>query len=802
MPVCSLPSNEKFIPSSLQPTGHYLQPYTRTMLYSRSCLRLRQLRWPLCQKLRFLTVNSRLFNDSKPFPHKSFTDFSPLNPEISDEDADLDVDFPLYEKENRHDSKILILKPDQTKDVRYERFIKRLRKTDDPGSKKSIQFLRLDNDIDNDSAVESSIMQLKPLSQEISQASYDTIKTSFQDSFSKNQLLNFVVSSDPSKRIQSKSKNKIIDILLKDLWKIKISTNNTPTLDDVLHTEVVNLSDIDLFLLLLHNGLITTHLSKTVYKLTFDSKLDNLILTGSASQIENAKLNLNKCLEGVHREVVDLSMFNKLFLEKFNQPLMDKIGMFTEVYFNKLDDDLYELVALSKAQVKRTKRLLLWYLNYNSHVQNQLVLPSAEVLKSSLMLPFKDDDALPWNDRAKELFTLKYPEIQPSQDLLDAIDKFSDSTLSSQTFSFSVPQRAEEPSTDNQIWNHLSSLGLLEDQPEKPKQTFDPYSVISRAQRDEFYAKLTDFSYRDSIGGLSSDKIDKPIFSIALGDLLFGRDPAGGTTGEIIPHASSVENMSYTFNTNVALANDKALKLPLYHYPNITQSEIDELKVQEPFETAVQLHFLPSPFVEETDGGADNTKYPPIEIWSGLNSSSRIDMDSVRIVTNEGENNVFVSLPESKTDLKLSCHVLGNLIEPSTAEEAEEQAEANTRDILGSTSSRFKQYESQPGIKEFFENSVLNYSGKVRNSVHPHMDVDFDGKTVRYRYVSVSFRRVLLVNYNPTTDPANDRLVQLSIIEGGSLGGRKLEINVVGDEYSPEEFDRMINHALTFVNDL
>lgn len=724
-------------------------------------------------------------------------DFKPPSDNVSELPVEHD---PIYSsdiladrKQNYDDNKILILKRDQTKDVRYEKFIERLIKKDDQRHKGNIRFLKLDKITDDDSEVESSITMLKPLSQKISPASYDSIKTTFQDSFSKSQLVNFVATTDPSKRILSKSKSKIIDIIVKDLWKIKVSSNNSPTLDDVLHTEVVNLSDIDLFLLLLHNGLITTHLSKTVYKLSFDSKLDHLILTGSASQIENAKLNLNKCLEGVYREVVNLATYNRLFREKFKQLFMEKRGMFTEVYFNQIDKDVYQLVALSKAQVKRTKRLLLWHLNYDNHTRSHLVLPAE---KPSLLLPFKHDDALPWNERKMDLFALKYPESKPSPELLDSIDKLSDSTLASQAYSFSIALKAQEGVPSKDVYDRLSSLLLIDD--ESSKEDFDPYAVIGQAQRDELYAKLTDFTYRRSLRGLQEDRVDEPIFSITLGNLLFSRE-AGN---EIIPHASSVEDMGYTFNTNIAFASDKALELPFYHSTGLSRAE---MKDDEPFDTAVQLRFLPSPFVDE----ADNMQYPPIEIWGGLTRKSVLDMDSVRLVTNEGENHMYVSLPEKKADMKLSCHVFGNLLQTHPLSEQNHENDDNDdnedytmRDILASTSSRFQQFEHQPGIKQFFEKSSLNYNGRAINSVHPYMDVDFNGKTVRYHYISMSIRKVLFLSYNSGTDPENDRMVELNLIEGGSLGGRRVEINFVGDEYSPEEFNRLVDYALTFANDL
>ena len=90
----------------------------------------------------------------------------------------------------------------------------------------------------------------------------------------------------------------------------------------------------------------------------------------------------------------------------------------------------------------------------------------------------------------------------------------------------------------------------------------------------------------------------------------------------------------------------------------------------------------------------------------------------------------------------------------------------------------------------------------MATSIAPSIDLIINGETVRYHYINVSFRRQLDLNYGP---PENGRLVQFNLVEGGSLGGRKLEVNLVGDitgDLNKEQFDRLINDSTRLISEL
>lgn len=174
-------------------------------------------------------------------------------------------------------------------------------------------------------------------------------------------------------------------------------------MDDLLVQNSYKLSKSDLFLLLSENGYILQYLSRVGAKISFDPTEDKIIFVGTASQVNNAEINLTSILNNSHREQINLAAIKKLFLEKYNEFSLNTIGRNTEVYFNHLQNDDYELITLNANQIKRSKRLLLWLLNYNQHLKENILVNTTD----ATFIPFKDDDSLAWNNRNQNLFLLK-----------------------------------------------------------------------------------------------------------------------------------------------------------------------------------------------------------------------------------------------------------------------------------------------------------------------------------------------------------------------------------------------------------
>jgi len=262
---------------------------------------------------------------------------------------------------------------------------------------------------------------------------------------------------------------------------------------------------------------------------------------------------------------------------------------------------------------------------------------------------------------------------------------------------------------------------------------------------------------------------------------------------------------NYKFNSNIQLVNDKVLSLPPYNNTSLDSQEINHYLNNDPHNYVIQLKFLPSPFLNDKLSPKDidyQMKYPPVEIWIELNEKSKPDIETMNIVTVEGENNCYISLPDEKSDMKVCCQLSGDVLRQNSTSEVTESQSENIEDILNAPTAKYSRFASQPGVSEFLRSSKLDFSGKVATSIAPFIDLIINGETVRYHYINVSFRRQLDLNYG---DPENGRLVQFNLVEGGSLGGRKLEVNLVGDitgDLNKEQFDRLMDDSTRLISEL
>lgn len=749
--------------------------------------------------------------------------------------------------------KILILDPHQTADKKFRRLVDLHAETDLQG-KSFVAPINIFHDeitlgASNDS-ISNSIGNLKPQSNEITVTKHDALRKMLSKSFTKSQLRDYINESyiqpefnGVKRGILSINKDKLSRIIIEDIWQIKKS-DKLSTLDDLLITKSVKLSKPEVFLLLLQNGFIVQYLSRVGAKISFDAAEKKIRFTGTESQVTNAEIILNLILNKSHKEAINLSSIKKLFIEKYGDFSLVKIGKNTEVYFNLLKDDNYELIALNENQIKRSKRLLLWSLNYNRHLREKLILP--ESLEDLQLLPYKDDDSLSWNNRQQNLFLLKANSPpDASTYIIDQINKYSDNSLISTDLNFeesiedikSIPVGRSKPDEqlEEESWKLLSDLGITLEKPEQEdsniqneketqtiqdeelnidaSQTSQPTQLhsfsIPNEQKDQIYNDLVDFNYRKELNGLSDDKLNNPIFTVTLGNLLFESSSESKPNDKIIPPIPELTKKAcknYKFNSNIQLVNDKVLSLPPFSDSPLTSQEINHYLNNDPHNYVIQLKFLPSPFSDNTKSSTKNIdnqmKYPPVEIWIELNEKSKPDLETMNIVTVEGENNCYISLPKEKSDMKVCCQLSGNLLGNDNTTVDPEPETDSIEDMLNATTTRYSRFSNQPGVAEFLKNSKLDFSGRVATSIAPFIDLIVNDETVRYHYINVSFRRQLDLNYGSEED---GRLVQFNVVEGGSLGGRKLEVNLVGDlsgDLDREKFGTLIDDSAKLIGEL
>lgn len=744
--------------------------------------------------LRRLSIAPRLYNLSK---YPSF-----IHEELKDVPRSKQTkSLPKARK------RILILSPEETKDKKFSRYLKDVNKKARRASSKPVLKLIDDDSVHSigssttsNEILLDSVEMFKPKSREVSLAKKSSIISDLGKSFTKPQLLDYIKQNHNTTRgLKSAPKHKVATFIVEKLWTTNVS--GVSKLEDLFVTEPVTLTQLEMFLLLLCNGLVLKHIRSAVSKIQFDRKSNQLLLTGTPQQIENAKINLMLDLESANKEEIDLQTVKSLALQKHGSFDVKDVSNNTEVFFQHLENDKYELYAFNKNQLKRTKRLLLWLLNYNPHNKEFLHLPEGSQLLK--MLPFKDDDSLSWKDRNKNLYVVERLNTNPNTLLVDELAKFSDSALADVDLDEELwhdeddklsLRRAAEEKIDESGWDLLESLGFgksKKNNATKMDQTISYKATLSQSQRDQIYKELTDFSYKQNLPGVAKAQLDPKIFTVTLGNILF--EAESNESGVLPPILSLGEHKLFQFNSNVTLAHDKLL--------SIQQGEGEGAVLKDPHIYSLQFKFTPSPFTHGANVMTnEHMDYPPVEMWVQLKKNLVPDIDSLHLVSVEAENSSLVCLPKAKSDMKVTCQLTGRVIQELDEQDFTQQTITET---LGSTIDRYQRFKSQPGVIEFLQNSQLDFSGKTPTSIAPNIDLVINGKKVRYHYLNVSYRREIA--FEVPHSNGEDLMVHVSVVDGGSLGGKRIEIRFVGDytgKVSREEFDALIDQVLKFLNTL
>ncbi|KAG7192692.1 uncharacterized protein KQ657_001473 [Scheffersomyces spartinae] len=690
-----------------------------------------------------------------------------------------------------------------------------------------------------------NIDSLRPSKDESSKVTiqrFELLRQLLTRGFTRAQLVDFIQTkyndSDYKglkKGLASRTKNALAEIVLEDIWGIQ-KTDELTSWDELALFKSVEMTDETMFLLLQENGRIIRYLSRSGAKILFDPDTMKLTFAGTELQVAKADEVWNVLQDNITREVVNLENIKQLFMEKYQEFPLLKFQKQTDVYFKPLksaNNDEYELVTLEKSQLKRAKRLLLWLLNYNGHLKENIFLPDLTEPKTLQFLPFKNDKAIPWTLRQDQLFELRSTENEKTSLMSKLIQKqletFSDENMSNPRVSYEteiefaktlpsdrLPTSTEMAEMERTSLELLAELGFgsneilesgdlnheIEDDSKASEQIEGPSQLLS-AQRENLYNELTDFSHADKLNGL---RHNNKVMTVTLGNILFKNNVENVSIGDEIippnPKLDTLKSLPYVFSSDIPFATDKVLSLKPYGTSSLSTQEINRLLSEDPSHYSLQLKYAPTPFVKDSEQLREQVKYPQIEIWFDLDELKCVDIDSMAVVTVEGLNNCYVSLPKNKADLKITCQSTSSLLEDNEIKEEngskKDDDELEIQAMLDLVTDRYSRFNNQPGLRKFLEKSKLGFNGRSKVQIESHIDFIIDGKSVRYQYLSVAHVRKLDFKYK-------ERFVQLSLIEGGQLGGRQVEVNLVGeleDGINQESFNLLLDDSLDFVKEI
>lgn len=704
--------------------------------------------------------------------------------------------------------RILILKPEQTKDKIISKFMtdQKDRRREDPKHERSYsQSVELPTQniqnmiLENEAGIVESVEQLKPKHGEpINSIAAKDLSLHLAKSFTKAQMLEYLDLKAVKKAPKSYTKAKLGEYIVKHIWKSKLDHGLHSTM---LYREQMTLSNEELFYLTSQNGQLTLILKAAVASLKIDQSTNELFLGGTEYQISNAKVNLYSHFSAAHKEEIDLKSIQALYIEKFGKADFGRIGKANDVYFKHIAEQRYQLCSLKRQNIERVKRLIVWNLDYNLHQKNFLHLPPENELSQCQLLQRADPLSSNWIGRTKAHFELTYDnQRRVSSRLRNELKEFSSLDFENLDFKedpYSAVRNTE--SIEDETFDILETLGFLKDDSEAgihsnfsdQEHSLEHDTVqnskleLLQPTRDGLYSQLSDFEYRQNLRGVSDNQLDSHIFTITLGRTSFTKEKAEHDLFVTPPQLADLSN-SFSFDTNIQLVYDAALS------QSVASEDIDPL--QDPHQYSMQFKFVPTPSEAANGSLAEQMKYPPIEMWVALNERSVLDLETIQLVSVEGENNAFVCLPKQNSDLKLTCQITGQVLDQRSRRQEDEEA-----NVLGSTADKFVHLSSQPGVREFLAQLTLDFSGKIKPSMAPRMKVLINGKEVDYTFVNLRHRKELTLSTDERI------IVQLSTIDGGFLGGRRCEVRFIGDltlGLSRESFDHLLDYGVKFLNSL
>lgn len=728
---------------------------------------------------------------------------------------------------------ILILDPRQTIDKKYRRIVN-MHTDEEFGAYTRMEPVMLDlntrnlgSNMPSDDAIHKTIHMAKPESEEVTKLKYKKLLTSLIKSFTRKQLLDYVMEEGVSHKklgLSKLKKKQLVSQILDHIWKLKVC-EKISTLDDLLVTHNVLLGESEIFLFSLKGDRLVLYIERVGVKISLDINENRVYFRGTENQVLNAELLLNRILSKLAKESVNLSLFKKLFIEKFGTFPLKTLGRYTGVYFRDLGNENYELVAFGSNQIKKCKRLLIWLLDYKCFYKDFLLPPTD--FSAVEAISFKDDDSLPWDKRERNLFFFESAALETIPDSLkNDLKRFLNENLQLTDFDLlkSIGEMQSLASEQNdssfESWDLLRQLGIVETNTEKTEDRSsggkdELHINVSSHLLEDIFQKITDFSYRRKLCGVLDDKLNIPIFSSSVGKILF-EAPANhvGKADKIIPsfQKSSYDLEKFMFTSNVQLLNDYVSSLSLYDSTDLDARAFNHFISHDPHNYIIQILFMPSPFLDakdlECDNQSDFMKFPPVQLTADLNNFFKPDLDTLNLVTVEGENYYHLSLPNAKADLRICCQLSGNLLDENTEigksykSHDDDALEKKISDILKSTTSKYKRFDSQPGLVTFLSNSNISFNGRTSPTIAPHIDLNINGHLVRYYYVSISLKRQLDLCFE---NESRKRLLQYASLEGGSLGGRHLEVDLIGNleaDSDKKSFDLLLDDSLQLVNRL
>jgi hypothetical protein len=602
-----------------------------------------------------------------------------------------------------------------------------------------------------------NIDRMKPLINTLSPKRYEQLMLDLKRSFAVPQLRAYIRSKSDMLK-SSGPKAELLNAILKNLWKVSVSDSVSES-SDVIIEKTIQLSRRELFIIVSQNGRIPRSWTKSGARIVILGDEQKIVVRSTADTYDWILASLHKALQSIRSVDIDFSRVQPYTsIEKL--PL-NRIQRLSDTYLQYQESD-NTLTASAKSNdlIDHAKRLIVHSTGYTPRTVNSYLYDiNPENVSRCALSRIIDDDAIAWNERSREWFRWKdvrrklneFPQQQPTRGEYQIA---------------SLPDLNNGNSIENAITDKL--LENLDHVPANMRHTGTQQLTFTAT-----YGYLLHES-EPCAGRLPQCEIrtfssNVPFLSQRCSQLsLFSGDQEPAVTGDSSPDDA----------WSKLLARSKTFASPEISYREEDSYREDEgedvkgirvnkdMALHDDHMHLVQLKLVPSPFANSVTGSQD---VPPLELWLDVDQSDKCDLESVRLVSADMEANAFLSMPDKDADVKFT---------------------ASKATFLDG---------SDPLLSAFLTKTQLDISGHKRIYVPSLVDLNIDGKTVTYMYQSLTYRRQIDLSYK-------GHILQLSILEGGGFGGRRLEANLVLDcpegQADKDELNKFIQDALSFCESL
>lgn len=259
--------------------------------------------------------------------------------------------------------------------------------------------------------------------------------------YKKQDLFDYVQVNTPygTKISRSKKKSFYVQKILEDVWNIKVDvnkkvgalTNQSEDANEMIITKRFKVDAKLVFFLFANNGNLLFNYTSNGIRIRFP-KSDFIVVSAIQSKMEWFEISLNLTLSNLKKHLIDFSGINQMFKnhdnilpgENFEALPVQYIQKMSDVYFNKVRDNVYVLNGDSQRALVKARRLLVWYLNYNSHIIHKFANVNELMASDDLVkfYPFTDTISVPWIYRNQNWYRLKSPRAKLLPKQVDPVE--------------------------------------------------------------------------------------------------------------------------------------------------------------------------------------------------------------------------------------------------------------------------------------------------------------------------------------------------------------------------------------------